>query len=204
MTVVYDTRTSIWLKYSADNQVTQSAHVDEPNAEPAGTGDVSVGDADPDELAKHLTKLSELSAKLADEGMTSNRSTADETSANLDDPLEQYYHDAQQAFLLASAGGLAEALAAKAEDEDASAGEKPEVPKEIGRSLFIALNLVTWEEDENAVLEVGWAASWWQEKLPSESDSDEGRGEAKEEYKGEADDGDRFERMTDHGHIVCV
>jgi len=58
------------------------------------------------------------------------------------------------------------------------AGDPP-----IGRSLFISLRVVTWEGDDTTVLEVGWSAIWWQDKLEAKGDED------------------KVEEMRDVGHI---
>ena len=62
-------------------------------------------------------------------------------------------------------------------------GEPTEDQAKIGRILFMALDLVTWEKDESVILEIGWSAVWWQPVDP-------------EEPFGE------FEEMTDKGHYM--
>lgn len=99
-----------------------------------------------------------------------------------DTPTEHYYH-AQQALLLASLGGLVAALHRQA--ESSPEGEPTDDEKKIGRSLFIALDVVTSEIDESIVLEIGWSALWWQPVKPGD-------------LKGE------FEEMRDQGHYVYV
>lgn len=76
-----------------------------------------------------------------------------------DTPTEHHHH-AQQALLLASQGGLVAAL--HHSGEPAPEGESGAEQKKIGRSLFLALDVVTSEADESVVLEIGWAAIWWQ------------------------------------------
>lgn len=90
---------------------------------------------------------------------------------------EAYVFHAQQAAILAAAGGLAQALFDKNSPEAVD-----DVPPEIGRSLFLALDLTTWEDDPSVVLEAGWSATWWQ----------------REESAG----GGGMEMMHDEGHFV--
>ena len=97
-----------------------------------------------------------------------------------DSPTEHHHH-AQQALLLASRGGLVAALNQSA--EDAPEGEPNEDEKKIGRSLFLALDVVTSEADESVVLEVGWAAIWWQSVKPDDPKGD-------------------FEPARDQGHFM--
>jgi len=92
----------------------------------------------------------------------------------------EYHFYAQQALILASVGGLAGAHDGNSKEDEKS--EEALVP--IGRSLFISLKITTWEEDENVILEVGWAAIWWQEKLEVVA----------------KDEGSRYEEMRDFGH----
>ena len=77
-------------------------------------------------------------------------------------------------------------------------GETPEpiVAPEIGRSLFFALDLTTWEEDESVVSEVGWAATWFQEVLVV-NEKDE-----KVDVAGKGEDERPLEQITEHGHIM--
>ena len=72
--------------------------------------------------------------------------------------------------MLASQGGLVAAL--QHSGELAAEGEPDEEKKKIGRSLFLALDVVTSEEDESVVLEIGWAAIWWQSIKPDDPTSD--------------------------------
>jgi len=97
------------------------------------------------------------------------------------DTPSQHYHHAQQALLLASQGGLVTALAHR--PDSPPEGEPTESQAKIGRSLFIALDLITWEKDESVILEIGWSAVWWQPVDP-------------EKPFGE------FEEMTDKGHYM--
>lgn len=62
-------------------------------------------------------------------------------------------------------------------------GEPTETQAKIGRSLFLALEFVTWEKDENVVLELGWSAVWWQPTDPEKPFGD-------------------FEEMTEKGHYM--
>jgi hypothetical protein len=97
---------------------------------------------------------------------------------------EDHYFHAQQAVLLASQGGLRGVIKQTSVNApDAIAGE---VDPKIGRSLFISLNLTTWEADESVVMEIGWAAVWWQAKLEG-ADNQEG---------------EEFEEIRQHGHFV--
>jgi hypothetical protein len=41
----------------------------------------------------------------------------------------------------------------------------PARPTPIGRGLFLALDITTWELDEDIVLEFGYAAAWFERKL---------------------------------------
>jgi hypothetical protein len=93
---------------------------------------------------------------------TPNRSLS-AADQSLDTPAEHYYH-AQQALFLASQGGLVGAL--NSGDDTAPEGEPADFQKRIGRSLFLALDLVTYEKDESVVLEIGWSAVWWQLQDP--------------------------------------
>jgi hypothetical protein len=92
---------------------------------------------------------------------------------------EAYFFHAQQATVLSAAGGLARALSDKDFPEAVEAVD--DVPPEIGRSLFLALDLTTWEDDPSIVLEVGWSATWWQR---------------------EENGGNGMEMMHDEGHFV--
>lgn len=159
-------------------------------------------DPQPDLLAEQLNKLVGLRATLEAE---QPKDLPEPTKPVVPEPpkpdtyIETYYKDAQQAFVLASAGGLASALdqkLAEAEETLGEGDEVPEVPVEIGRSLFFSLHLATWEEDENVVLEVGWAATWFQEKIAPEVE--EKKDDKPKATKEEA----RFEQMTEHGHIM--
>jgi hypothetical protein len=147
----------------------------------------------PDLLAEQLNKIVALRAKVELEA------PAETGTAVVDAPkahsyMERYYYDVQQAFSLACAGGLASALAQVPVEESADPeAEIPTIPNEIGRSLFFALDITTWEEDENVVLELGWAATWFQEPVSA----DPGK-EVKVESGKEAG----TERMSEHGHIM--
>lgn len=100
-------------------------------------------------------------------------------------PEDHYFH-AQQAVLLASQGGLAGVI--KQTSPEVGRGTISDLDPKIGRSLFVALNIVTWEADPEIVLEVGWAAVWWQ----SRSASAEAETESPAEY----------EETRDHGHFL--
>ena len=91
-----------------------------------------------------------------------------------------YYFHAQQALIVASVGGLSGAL-----QDSSPSVEADGPPPEIGRSLFLALDLVTWVADADVILEVGWAAVWFQDKL-----------------EADADDEATFQEMRDRGHYV--
>jgi hypothetical protein len=97
------------------------------------------------------------------------------------DTPAQHYHHAQQALLLASQGGLVTALAHR--PDSPPEGEPTESQAKIGRSLFMALDLVTWEKDESVILEIGWSAVWWQPVDPQKPFGD-------------------FEEMSDKGHYM--
>jgi hypothetical protein len=97
------------------------------------------------------------------------------------DTPSEHYHHAQQALLLASQGGLVTALANR--PDAAPEGDPTEAQAKIGRSLFISLDLVTWEQDENVILEIGWSAVWFQPQNPEEPHGD-------------------FEEMTSKGHYM--
>jgi len=97
----------------------------------------------------------------------------------VDNFTTDYYFHAQQAFIVAAVGGLAGALEAD-QGEDST-------PSPVGRSLFFALNITTWEADADDILELGWAAVWYQEKLDKDKAEECG-----------------FEEMRDAGHYVCV
>lgn len=86
-----------------------------------------------------------------------------------DTPAEHYTH-AQQALALAAQGGLVTAL--NSQEDIKPLGEPSESEKRIGRSLFIALDLVTFEKDESVVLEIGWSAQWWQPKDPEQPEGE--------------------------------
>lgn len=102
-----------------------------------------------------------------------------------------YHYHAQQAFILASMGGLKNATAnpSKPEGEDPTPSG-PSIEDAIGRSLFFALTLTTWEADEDVVLDAGWSAIWFQEKLVREQET--------------LDDESRFEAMRDEGHFMSA
>jgi hypothetical protein len=94
-----------------------------------------------------------------------------------------YHFHAHQALILASAGGLPGVYEAEIAGEEGKENLTEEAPP-VGKSLFIALDLTTWEADEETVLDVGWAAVWWQKRL----EGDEGEG--------------KFEEMRDRGHFM--
>jgi hypothetical protein len=97
-----------------------------------------------------------------------------------------YYDHAQQALLLASLGGMYEAYRAQPQFAGALAEmESMEEKPPIGRSAFISLRVVTWEADQETVLEIGWSAIWWQEAI----------GQVKV-------DSENLEEMRDVGHIM--
>lgn len=180
----------------APNAVTNKATV----SDEAEDEDV---DPQPDALAEQLNKLIDLRAKLESDKPAEDSKPIEAETPKAETYIERYYFDTQQAFVLASAGGLASALSEKEIEAEADNGEgdkAPPIPAEIGRSLFFALELTTWEEDENVVLEVGWAATWFQEKVVPEVD---GKVETKTAGNGEKEGPEgRFERMTEYGHIM--
>lgn len=57
----------------------------------------------------------------------------------------------------------------------------------IGRGLFMSIRVTTWDADDETVLEVGWSALWFQERL----DSDEAKSEK-----------DKYEELREVGHIM--
>jgi hypothetical protein len=97
-----------------------------------------------------------------------------------DTPAEHYVN-AEQAVSVAAAGGLFGALSNHPEHNPT--GEPNDLQKKVGRSLFLALDLETYEKDERLVLEIGWSATWWQPEDP-------------EDLKGE------FEQYQDNGHYM--
>lgn len=99
------------------------------------------------------------------------------------DTPSEHFHHAQQAMMLASQGGLVAALSRQ--PDSAPEGDPSEDESKIGRSLFLALDTVTSEKDESVVLEIGWAALWWQPVKP-------------EDVTGE------FEEMREAGHFMSV
>ena len=82
---------------------------------------------------------------------------------------------AQQALLIASRGGIAAAQSQAPDDAP--------IPQEVGRGLFFALSSTLWEEDEETVLEVGWAALW---------------------FRQGAEGGGGYEEMRDQGHYMSA
>ena len=101
--------------------------------------------------------------------------TGNTASQTMDNFNSNYYFHAQQAFIIASLGGLSLAFDSKAAE--------PGPPPEIGKGLFLAINLITWEDDPEVILEMGWAATWWQDKLEKAS-------------------GEPPEQMNDRGHYL--
>ncbi|ORY25348.1 hypothetical protein BCR39DRAFT_590203 [Naematelia encephala] len=98
---------------------------------------------------------------------------------------EHYYH-AQQAVALAAAGGLLGAQTRQ--DQSYSRPVEPSQEAAVGRSLFFALNITTWEADDDVVLEVGWSAIWFQKRIVGD----------------ELDDLNElgYEEIRDNGHII--
>jgi hypothetical protein len=123
----------------------------------------------------------------------SKTSTAASSALSSPDPkpvsnfTSAYYEHAQQALLIATLGGMFEAQRGQLEylNELANLSETAST----GRSLFISIRAVTWEADGSTVLEVGWSAIWWQERLDAGAASDHRPAE------------DKFEEMRDTGHI---
>lgn len=95
-----------------------------------------------------------------------------------------YYNHARQALQLASVGGMFEAYKSLPEYASLMPSSGADQPP-IGRSLFICIRVVTWEMDEETVLEVGWSAVWFQEQLGEVSEDEE-----------------RFEECRERGHIM--
>ena len=95
-----------------------------------------------------------------------------------------YYEEAQQALLISTLGGLSEA---HYKPGSGSHSDSLTNDPTVGRSLFISIRLVTWEADKNTILEVGWSAIWWQERM--------------EVGLGTGAD-DRFEECREVGHIM--
>lgn len=119
---------------------------------------------------------------------------------------ETYFFHATQAVVLAAAGGLNNAL--RSAPDSAEGGTASSAPKEIGRSLFFSLKLTTWEEDENVVLEVGWAATWWQEKPKGDGDEKAMQDRKEKEVEAKVAEGNKgdeegdFEEISDQGHFM--
>jgi hypothetical protein len=120
-----------------------------------------------------------------------------------------YYYHAQQAMALAAQGGLAGVYhpssmigtGATADEGSDDLGDgvaaSYDGPPEIGRSLFLSLDVTTWEEDEEIVLEVGWAGVWWQEKLDTENTGGDNVSQKSDVTKTKAKE---FEEMRNAGH----
>ncbi|KAK4689782.1 hypothetical protein P7C73_g302, partial [Tremellales sp. Uapishka_1] len=122
---------------------------------------------------------------------TEEENEVDEGVATEAETTPTIYH-CQQALIVASAGGLS-AMYERPADADGEKYVGP--PKEIGRSLFISLKVVSWEQDPSVILEVGWNAVWWQEKR----DWHETVREVGPDGNEKAEE-DRFEVMRDGGH----
>ena len=128
-----------------------------------------------------------------------NQLTSLEATTVQESPGVHFFH-AQQALIIASQGGLATVLvetkgSSDSEDDDVSSSEEEEreilplhAATPIGRSLFVAFDFITWEEDGATILEIGYAATWWQQTV----DTSEGR------PKG------TFEQIHENGHWMCV
>lgn len=106
-----------------------------------------------------------------------------------------YHQHAQQAVSVAGMGGVTEVLKQGVESvrpqgasQSSSGANIPDSP--AGRSLFLALDVVTWEDDPTVVLEVGWAALWWQKNPENAGD---------EEYSLTEDCG-----HLQSDHIICL
>ncbi|WWD21962.1 hypothetical protein CI109_106450 [Kwoniella shandongensis] len=95
----------------------------------------------------------------------------------------RYHYHCQQALICAAEGGYVNAHSGGVSKDDNEETESA-LPKEVGRSLFIALSVTRWEKDPKVILEVGWSAVYWQERL--ESGMQEGQS--------------KFEEMRDCGH----
>ena len=108
------------------------------------------------------SNIEDASAIIRDEGETelgvpikdlASKDATAKLAHKVENFTSNYYYHAQQALIVGSLGGLRGALEASPDE----AGP----PAEIGRSLFLALDVTTWETDTDVVLEVGWAALWW-------------------------------------------
>lgn len=64
------------------------------------------------------------------------------------------YQQAEQAYLIASQGGLPPAYAP---------GKSPKEIKPAGKGAFLAIDFESWEMSLGVVLECGWAACWFEE-----------------------------------------
>lgn len=101
-----------------------------------------------------------------------------------------YHFLAQQALVVAAHGGVARAMIDKTRALGVSEDPIPELGGLLtaGRSLFLALDIETWEADDDVVLEIGWAAIWWQRKLETTSTESQST----------------VEEMRDSGHYKSV
>ncbi|WVO15870.1 hypothetical protein L204_103534 [Cryptococcus depauperatus] len=112
------------------------------------------------------------------------------------DVAGRYHYLCQQALITAAEGGFLNSTPQKEiksiiEDND-DGGSEAKLPRETGRSCFIALNVTRWEEDPSVVLEVGWSALFFQEKM----------GLGVRQAKNEEQKNPEYEEMRDHGHII--
>lgn len=209
-----------------------SSHLAPPSLEVEEFGSTDGSDIEPsagDDLANQLNKLNAFVKEMAksddaEEHSSPSRKTVDDDAESKDstnglntskiDKAEQYHNDAQQAFVLAANGGLNAVLIARRDAEYAESGipilksadeehSASIVAPEVGRSLFFALDLTTWEQDENVVLEVGWAATWFQEVLMVD-DQDQKVSLEPKEGETEDKDGGALEQITEYGHIMSV
>ena len=102
----------------------------------------------------------------------------------------EYVDLGQQAVAVAANGGvwqIGQRASRPPTGTDQDQAEHPVNPVilRIGRGLFISLHVVTWEEDPSIVLEVGWAAVWWQKKLGEVAEAE-----------------NEFEETSDRGHYM--
>ncbi|ORX33487.1 hypothetical protein BD324DRAFT_639541 [Kockovaella imperatae] len=112
----------------------------------------------------------------SDTALTAVKATdilADNTGSTKEEPNTAYYHLAQQALTVAALGGMFEAHKKQNPDHHIDTDPLDTLPP-IGKGLFVSLHVVTWEADENVVLEVGWSGIWWQTK-PEGGDCEEMR-----------------------------
>lgn len=96
-----------------------------------------------------------------------------------------FFH-AQQALTIASTGGTPAMI------KDSADGLAYQ--SAIGRGLFLAVDITTWEFDDDIVLEFGYAAAWFEKKV----DLDESGNPTVK--SGKEDEGPEMVLRKDRGH----